>query len=504
MINTINSFFNKISHSFQYTHTKETPKEIDPLSQEKQKIYKKWASLQLDASVLKTDYESARFLIEERLIFPIVGLQNTSAAGKEHNPLEIRNGKLFIRSKEKFIPVKSLINRIQYNPTFLQWVDVTTNLPWLVTLQQGLIQKDRSGPTPLLPVTRLSRKEQKSLLTHACSFTGARFSKNHPARCVLQIVTNPQKTTSSERIKALFPTHVFFRVIDQNGTVYSTGAAAASVKDNKFWTGPRKNLVSINGAPTTIDFEEFRPHGGRRVTSIPMTIETCDRVLAEINKMRKETFRFNYFKQNCSNIAMKILKIAGVSFNNRLSIYTLLSKVLPTSPLHNIVDRICFLSHKLSMKTLLPSLDECYWLASRCIYILTTPFRLITNLAFNILFLTQGANKGTAIKKNLYKVSSDPSLQYFSTLIHSFKDMFKTPIIPHSSPIIAWQNEQKSTLFYPYKKPDMNILPEEGILVSEKEKRPYIPYGTFSKSSHRREDLYKRRNAFFSKLLFHK
>lgn len=468
-------------------------------------VSKIWTELGFDTSALTTDFESVRFLVKGRLIFSIAGLEQTSSFGQDQ--IRIESGKLFILCDGEFVPVSLLIDRFVYDKEDFQYKEKATGLFWNYLLPKGLVQIDRYKTASLVPTTQLSPEEKKLLLEHAGQFETLSFQKDHPPVAVLQIVTNPRKRIKRDSflfdgLEAQNPVHVGFRIIDENGDVFSSGFTYSD-EEEKHRAGLRNYMASINGVPDITDFEEFRSHEGRRVTSIPMTKETCDRIKNEVRLMCAHGVRFNMLTQNCSRMASRMAELAGVTIDHKQTVYHTVPNIFPSLAsfprLQRVIEKLLTLSHKLSEKTLLPSVEEDIRFAKKIVAIAITPVRLITNLVLNLLFMALGAHKGSPMRQTLYEDSSNNGMRKFFAIISSPKDLFLTPILYHSGPIISWQDEQKSTCFYKYTKPSMNILPEPESTVPALKKRPYRRFGGRLAAQVRQSTLAKKRAQLFNR-----
>ena len=133
----------------------------------------------------------------------------------------------------------------------------------------------------------------------------------------------------------------------------------------------------------------------------------------------------------------------------------------------------------------------------RAINILLTPVRWITNFFLKLMLMGFGASRGSPMKENLYAEPSNPTgMRKFFAIISSPKDLFTTPTLYHSGPIIGWQEQQKTTCFYTYSKPSMNVLPGKAPLPSAK-KRPYDRYASKIATKSREKALADTRRQFF-------
>jgi len=440
------------------------------LVQEKVSVYKAWKESGRDLSLFKTDYESVRFLVKERLLYTIEGLERTSNLGKRRKQLIVRDGKLYALLEGKRIPVHSLIDKLRFDKDYLQLVEKTTGKPWLYLLPEGLQQIDRCSSEKLLPITRLDVNEMRRLRAHACKMEGTGFSKQMPPTCVYQLFTNPRKigkvpqSRLLDGLQALAPVHVGFRIIDQDGYVYSSGFAS-TLEEDKYCDGAFNMLATISGMPGTVDYEEFRPNEGRIVTSIPMTKETSDKMLDTLNEMREKKIRFSLLKQNCSCLAVYLARIAGVKIHQKVSRGEVFTNLLPhysSYPrLNSIVSKIIMLSEKTSKKTRLPSVREMNYVVGKVFRAIKTPLRIISNIITNLILVVFGATRGSPLTGDEYVKPGKRGVRRFFSIIQSPWDIISDAptTVLHSGPVIDWQLQQKSTCRYVYKSPSMNVLP---------------------------------------------
>jgi hypothetical protein len=474
--------------------------------QEKLSIAKKWTDLGLNVDLIDSDYDSVRFLVKERLIYTIVGLQNSSEAGRLTEHLQVRDGKLFIRKMGEHVPVSSLVGRLAYNEDSLQCLDKETGLAWNYFLQDGLVQADRCTSPSLVPITHLSKEEHSQLLAHAQQFEELSFEKETPPTCIFQIVTNPKQLFphpnwfAFDGLKAQCPNHVYCRIIDQNGDVYSIGFSKTA-EENAYWKGSRSHLVTINGAPSIIDWEEFQRHKGRRVTSLPMTQETCDQMLAEVKKMRQLGVRFNLATDNCSNITSRLSEIAGVTIHHEVSTASYLFGLIPSlfslSPLRKLADRIISISHTISRRTMLPSLEEIYSFTVKAASSLFMPVQIVSSIALNVFLMIFGAHRGSPPKPFMYGDLPEHHYRKRTTILSTPWSFLSAPRIADSAHIIEWQDAQKSTSYYDYKGPALNVLPQGGKEVPTSEKRAFSPCHFERERRKRLQELAEQRGQFF-------
>lgn len=479
---------------------------------EKVAIVKIWEGVGLDPSVCETDYEGVNFLVKERLLYSIIGFQNSSAIGKSHEQLQVRDGKVYILCEGKFLSAASLSKRFRYVKEELQLMEQGTNKAWNYLCPDGLVPVDRCKSDTILPSMSISKDEKDRLLNHAKKMSGMKFSEEKPATSVLQIVTNPRKRFKTpdfflfDGLESMTPNHLGFRIIDEKGNVYSSGFASTAEED-VYCTGKKNYFASINGMPGITDYEEFRPHDGRLVTSIPLTTETCNKELHELQEMRTRGVRFNILTQNCSTMANQLLRIAGIKLDNRVSLYKFLKFLLPHYSSLSFVDKIkstlILWSHKFSKATMTPSAEEATSVIGKIIRVILTPLRLLTNFAANLILLRHGANKGSPVMKDMYgERKGEEGLKKFSAVISSAKDLFsdRSHTVHHSGPFIEWQLSQPTTRYYKYKEPNMNILPEDGVVPPKGLKDSFRRFQHSREEQVRKGELQERRKEVFRKV----
>jgi len=452
--------------------------------QERVSVYSTWDRLGLEMSALETDYDSCTFLIKQRLIYTIVGFSNTSSIGWTCDQLQFdKMGKLTMRVEGTHVPVEEIKKRFSYNRNRQELVENKTQKGWTYTIPSGLVPRSSYDTQEIIPVTRLTKKEHTKLLTHAKTMESSSFaSEPSSANCIFQICTNPRQfkhipfAPPLDGIHAFTETHVGFRIIDQNGNVYSSGFTWAEEEDT-YCDGLQNALATISGMPGILDYEEFRPYEDRLVTSIPMTQETCDQMLKELNSMREKKVRYNAMTQNCTLLATELAKTAGVTIDQRLSRREVIGYMLPHfssfAPFCKIAAKIASLSDTISKKTKLPSGKRARTILGMVTTIIFAPIRVINNILFNCILLGFGAGRGSPTTGKEYSLKQ--KAHALSALIQSPKDLLSSnpTTVYHPGPVIAWQLEQKSTCTYSYEGPSMNLLPEGTEAKIPKHLRPY-------------------------------
>jgi hypothetical protein len=214
-----------------------------------------------------------------------------------------------------------------------------------------------------------------------------------------------------------------------------------------------------------LDYEEFRQHEGRSVTSIPLTSARCQNILDFISDTNQKHIRFQFMRQNCSTLAREVLQRSGYDVDNRTHGTTLIYETLPNlnqlpkvgpwvSKIEEAKNRVWMASPQLIKS----SVD----LTKTAV--LFIPKKTGTVL-FNLLAWKMGAGTMTQPlpkemeDENLY---NKKKIQNFSSVIRSPTDLFKdeTSVIYHSKYFIDWQEKQKSTFIEQYQgAPKLAIVP---------------------------------------------
>ncbi|MBS0636422.1 MAG: hypothetical protein JSS12_02830, partial [Verrucomicrobia bacterium] len=428
---------------------------------ERCQITSKWLELGLDQQLLDNDYEGAKFLVKTRLIYSIVGFQNSTSAGPKKHALKVdTHNHLMIKKEGRYVVCRELDKKYSFDKERQEVVSKKNPLErWNYFSPKGLVPIDRWEYTTFEPIEELSQTEMKELLEHAKKF------KEDSADCdsVIQIFTNPRKTIAGgntpllARLDASFPVHAAIRIITSDGKVYSTGFGSTIDEDKR----QQRFLATINGLPTMLDYEEFRKHEGRIVTSIPTTKKACRNAIKTLQRYHDESIRFNIATQNCTTLAVDILDITGQKVNNTVKAHDFVRGMLPdakTMPAIKTPARIISYLHKEVYNELPPNLQKAHDIIKRIFEF--APATIATFIG-NLVVLALGGTKGTPLPAG----ESDGSctLKRKEAILNNPLDFFssKPSTISSSLHLIQWQLQQPTTAIHSYRGPAMGILPPQ-------------------------------------------
>ncbi|CCB87520.1 putative uncharacterized protein [Parachlamydia acanthamoebae UV-7] len=456
--------------------------------------------LGLDPHLASEDPQAVQFLFASRMIYNIVGFQNTSTNGKESHAIrQDENQRVMIKKQGAWVLVSEIMQDIE-SDAYSHLAGVVEKRKegldenqgrqrWNYFSPDGLVPVDRYTHPELYPVEQLSKEEMGELLAHAQLFApeGEPFPADPNKTCVVQIYTNPRDLTKHDdnfflaKLSASIPMHAGIRVINADGAVYSTGLSGLP-EEQPFKEG-RNILATVNSAPAILDFEEFRPHEGRIVTSIPVTPEVFEEIMSTLNDYRMRTVRFNLTRQNCTYLANEILKKTGVTnLSNEMSLGKALAGTIPSPKNVKLIGKpLRAIDQKMenAMKKVKKNVPKPMMTVAR------VPRKVIwflPNAASKLLILGLGGAKGTSKKTGEGNASLDNSeeMANFPHLFPSATEVFKDNSIHlyHSLPLVQWQLQQQSTVVHSYQgKPAMGVVPsrdDEELMAGEKRKAVFM------------------------------
>ncbi|MCE2983545.1 MAG: hypothetical protein LW832_08265, partial [Parachlamydia sp.] len=302
-------------------------------------IEKKWDELGLSPQWLNESFQDAAFLVKTKLIYSILGFQNSTEQGKIENEIKVIQESgckgLCIKKNGEWTPVALLQNELQWNKKRNAIVSKQNELQqWSYLSNIGLVPLHLSHDPHLVnakgyprdqdkmyPVARLSANELESVLTHARRFQGPESSA--PIKGALQFVTYPKMVFRQpylQNLNAQWKVHCSCRLITDSGDVYSF-ALGGNFCEHSFKNKWSRCLATTNGQPKMLDYMEFQNFDQRLVTTLPLTQDQTDEILKQMNQFRAKGIRFNVLKQNCVRFAAHWLQLAsGVKLNTWISL----------------------------------------------------------------------------------------------------------------------------------------------------------------------------------------
>lgn len=436
---------------------------------------KKLISLGYPEAIVTNQPEFARFLVRSGLAYQIAMLHNSFegeapiTADSDGHPLIIMNG---IRTRWE--EIAKLIDYDEKQDALVAKHDPAIGYNYV--FPEGIVEKHPAKYDAIYPVGQLSEEKRQELLKHAELFwqTNENPSPLESKPCVLQIVTTRRdlfgRNWLTENILDNLPEHVYVRLVDEKGKVYSFGMRMPPEESNQVYAKlPFTYLTTASSNITCPDYEETRKFQERRVTSVPLSEAAKNEILSYVQKTNGKGVSFNYAKQNCSKLAQVILRKAGIRMNTRLTFGKLIYRLLPSpSRLPGIglvfkaANKVTSLANslfkqirKVTPKPIRHAVREVKKIVSFLPNMLTTLFN-------NTLAIILGGLKRTGSTSNLPKCDhrmNDSRLSYFPRLFNKVSDFFSHEK-SHSyfSPLMVdWQLKQASTRIYTYEKPKMYL-----------------------------------------------
>lgn len=436
----------------------------------------KLKGIKLDPALADKYFDDINLLVRTRLIYPIVGLQNSSSLGPEVHAIKevVLNNKpaLMIKKEGAWIPVRDLQKTLGWDKGEGKYVSKNQPNQYWNYFHEGLVPVDRhfrpreghqdeSQNGSLYPVARITEDEVKTLLEHAKKFDGFNDpnAKNHDKpECIVQFFTDPDRVCKyqfANNFNAQNPVHCGIQIVMNDGRVYSTGLGSTN-KEYKDRKGLKNLLATTNAQPTNMDYVTFKHHEGRLITSIPVDAACAESIIENLNYYRKISVPFNLIKQNCMQLGTDVLEQTGVAVNIQVPIKTMLYRMLPDimpKPLRNLLGRVKRLAGKTIPAPARKALE-----AAATVFLFVP--RKTETLFINLLFSIVGGRKGAYVSDERLKPPQTKfGLKHFDRLVADLFDDHASDI-QHSSVFIHWQLRQASTVVHSYSgQPCMNILP---------------------------------------------
>ena len=431
----------------------------------------------LDGTTAKEKYESVQFLCESKLIYTIVGFQNTPSK-EEELLLEEREDDLYIKKEGEFVSVSDLMSELEWSKEKQRIVNKQNpDECWIYLSPNGLTKQDRWNVKDMMSVHEISEEQMKELREHAQTFYHEMNPDPTPEETkdsVMQVFVSPRKYSELDDHPMLrgtashLPIHVAMRLV-KDGKVYSFGYEMFPEQQG-YVTGSLFNMLSAADAKIAVlDYEEMREHQGRIVTSIPVTDKAVEEMLEMANEINAdEPPTFNYLLQSCAKIAHLFLDKAGIPVNADMHGKTFIHNILPMMSNAPVLKHIIRPIRKLTQKigSVMPNCVRNAFAAIARAF--TYVPRKIGTFLVNVIVITLGGGKTAPGMHQIDKEKDNPrqkeGLARFSKVVRSFWDLFSEDLtdMKHPHLFIQWMLNQDSTAVHPYSgTPNLAIIPSQ-------------------------------------------
>jgi hypothetical protein len=420
-----------------------------------------WEKLGLDVRVYDGHLEFAEFLFDTKLLFSIVGYQETMEEAAMGG-IQMFDGRPCILIEGEWRDFAWIQENLEFN-NVQEWFHAKDHPDRIYTYISprlgGLVPKSRHYYRNAFPVHRLSQREMTLIRLHA----GAA-----PGEAIYQVVSTPR--SGNEWIQ---PVHISERVIGPDGMVYSFGgqpdpdlAAHIAPPESTGCSQVMRMASTGHGVIAMSDYEEFRPfQGGERlVTSIPISSERAIDLLVRINTYQRDRIRFNMLHQNCTKVGVELTEEAtGVRIENEMPLSEVLRQASPEIPFVSAAFRAG--SRALAGLWAVvprPIAQPCELVAP----IITYVPRKVGTVVTNLMVLNLGGSLQSDEVQDESGNSERCGLKKFSRLIRHAGDLLddRPSQIYHHMPVIEWQRRQPTTISYQYVKPKMYLLPPSALV----------------------------------------
>ncbi len=442
-----------------------------------EKLAAKWKKLGLPPSVLEYHVDCARFLIESKLAFAIVGYKQTSGDSALHDLKLDVDGHPMIRMQGRYTRWEAISRELQFDAGIdkikTRGQSGGSIQTWNYFHPQGLVPLDRFNYDAVYPIHQLSQDEYDRLLAHSKKFfdTNPEVDGGIPKDCIVQVFTSPRRQGIPEHpllenLHKNIPVHVGIRLITADRQVYSFGyqmpfEEQAFVLSDIF----SQYAMTARCKVSMLDYEELRSHEGRLVTSVPISTHRSQNILGFLNELNTKELRFQFIRQNCTVLMQDVLQRAGYFIPTRTTAGAVLWGLLPDLNQFPIIGGAVARIEKCASR-IWDSLPQ--WLASS--YKLTRDVLFYIPEKFGTILVNIGIWKIGAAKKTFplqagteeEELTDKPGIQNFSSVIRSWTDIFKdqTSAVAHPKFLIDWQREQNSTFVEPSSDlPKLAIVP---------------------------------------------
>ena len=447
---------------------------------EDKRLEKLWGIFNLPSSVLESHADCARFLKESNLGRDIVGYRETG--GNDHDlKLDPADGHPLLKMQGQWTRWETVSRTVYYDDEAKQIKSRNNaNQYWNYYHPDGLVPGNRFDIPRRFPIFQVTPEQHHKVLEHAREFykTNPERDIGIPKDCVIQFFSSPRRESLIpgfspfwkkvinnpllDNLHRNIPTHVGVRLFFPDGKVYSVGVHMAPDQQEQLLSNFFSNYLKTGDAKIPmLDYEEYRQHEGRMVTSIPLTSERAMKILDRVDDLNSKQMRLQYMRQNCSQFVLEAVQLAGYDVDTRTTGLDVLASSLPSLNQIPLVAKVCSATEKL-WKNLPALITKPIEFTA---YVISYVPRKIGIILTNLLALKMGgAKQTTPLQQGLEdeEFYDKRQIQSFSKLIRSWKDIFKeeTNAVYHTKYFLDWQKEQKSTFIEPYSgRPKLTLIP---------------------------------------------
>jgi hypothetical protein len=261
---------------------------------------------------------------------------------------------------------------------------------------------------------------------------------------------------------------VGIRLITADKKVYSFGYQMPFEEQNIVLSNLHATyLTTAETRIRMLDYEEFRKHEGRMVTSMPASSKGAKDILDRLNALNQKQLRFVFIRQNCTSLVQEVMQLLDYDVNIRATGGAILLDMLPYLNQFPLIGGLVA-QVEACAKRVWEAVPKCIaeplkWVRAVVVYL---PEKFGTFMVNLLVLKLGGAKKTTPLIGDEEELSDRKGIQHFSSVIRSWTDMFKdeTSAVNHSKFFVDWQKQQKSTFIEPKGKlPKLAIVPPEEI-----------------------------------------
>lgn len=436
------------------------------LIQEDAKLSSKWGKLGLPTSVLEHHADCARFLVDSSLIFSILGYQETCKDANRHSLKLDFDGHPMIKTQGHFKRWEVLARELEYDPKIdkIKSRAYSGNIAqtWNYFDPQGLVPIDRFNYDRVYPIYELPQSEYNRLLAHSKKFYEDNTERDPGVNknCVVQFFTSSRRQgipnySLLTNLHKNAPVHIAMRLITADKKVYSFGYQMP-FEEQEFVLSSLFStfLATAEAKVSMLDYEEFRNHEGRLVTSIPLSSPRSENILSFLNDLNQKQLRFQFSRQNCSSLMQEVIQRAGYDVEIRTTGAATLWDMLPYPNQLPLIGKLIgkVESCVCAIWAALPNwiTHPIKWCRDVVFYI---PDKIATIMVNLFIWKLGAAKKTTPLREGIEEdeLYNKKGILNFSSVIRSWGDLFKdeTGAVNHSKYFVEWQNRQKSTFEEP-------------------------------------------------------